>query len=53
MWGQQMAKEAVGARAGDMISGRFGVLGWRTGPGLIVDAPVDEPGSSGRACQTS
>ena len=30
VWAQQMVQEAVGARAGERISGRLGVLAWRT-----------------------
>ena len=39
-WGQQMAQKAVGARAGEGISGRLGVLAMRTLRASFLRCPV-------------
>ena len=45
MWAQQMVQEAVDARAGERISGRVGVLAWRTAREETRDAhPIPSHG---------
>ena len=45
VWAQQVAQEAVGARAGERISGRLGVLAWHTVRCLSLDVWAGAPRS--------
>eukprot|EP00966_Prymnesium_polylepis_P070838 1645997-Prymnesium_polylepis.1 len=55
VWAQQVAQEAVGARGGERISGRFGVLAWLTvrlqtsNAHLIYSHCPSQPGPGGTA----